>query len=213
MGRRGRGLGDAWPDEAVSVGTRGPARLPNPPPPYPLDRDSETVQTREGPPGRFLSARSFQPCPAPHRPLAQDLAARCARRRSVDRRARQTARSYRATQPSYTTLHRRTQSPSRDGPVRHAATDWPVWPSHQSDARPESRVHAATGHWPAWAAPDNRAIAMAITVCRGRATSRWAARSVHHSQLRRGGDGGAALCGERYSVERDHRPVQRRAAI
>ena len=56
MGRRGRGLGDAWPDEAVSVWTRGPARLPILPPPYPLDRDSETVQTREGPPGRFIGA-------------------------------------------------------------------------------------------------------------------------------------------------------------
>jgi hypothetical protein len=56
MGRRGRGLGDAWPDESVTVWTRGPARLPILPPPYPLDRESDASLAREWPAERFVGA-------------------------------------------------------------------------------------------------------------------------------------------------------------
>ena len=91
MGRRGRGLGDAWPDEAVSVWTRGPARLPILPPPYPLDRDSETVQTREGPPGRFIGAE-FSTVPSTTQTFGPGLGRPVRQAPLVDPRARQTAK-------------------------------------------------------------------------------------------------------------------------
>jgi hypothetical protein len=91
MGRRGRGLGDAWPDEAVSVWTRGPARLPILPPPYPLDRDSETVQTREGPAERFIGAE-FSTVPSTTQTFGPGLGRPVRQAPLVDPRARQTAK-------------------------------------------------------------------------------------------------------------------------
>jgi hypothetical protein len=84
-------LGDAWPDEAVSVWTRGPARLPILPPPYPLDRDSETVQTREGPPGRFIGAE-FSTVPSTTQTFGPGLGRPVRQAPLVDPRARQTAK-------------------------------------------------------------------------------------------------------------------------
>jgi hypothetical protein len=91
MGRRGRGLGDAWPDEAVSVWTRGPARPPILPPPYPLDRDSETVQTREWPAERFVGAE-FSTAPVTTQTFGPGLGRPVRQPPLADPRARQTAR-------------------------------------------------------------------------------------------------------------------------
>jgi hypothetical protein len=89
MGRRGRGLGDAWPDEAVSVWTRGPARLPILPPPYPLDRDSETTQAREWPAERFVGAE-FSTAPTTTQTFGPGLGRPVRQPPSVDPRIRQT---------------------------------------------------------------------------------------------------------------------------
>jgi hypothetical protein len=91
MGRRGRGLGDAWPDEAVSVWTRGPARLPILPPPYPLDRDSETVPAREGPVERFIGAE-FSTAPVTTQSFGPGLGRPLRQPPIVNPRARQTAK-------------------------------------------------------------------------------------------------------------------------
>jgi len=91
MGRRGRGLGDAWPDEAVSVWTRGPARLPILPPPYPLDRDSEIVSTREPPAERFIGAE-FSTAPITTQTFGPGLGRPVRQTPLVDPRARQTAK-------------------------------------------------------------------------------------------------------------------------
>lgn len=91
MGRRGRGLGDAWPDEAVSVWTRGPARLPILPPPYPLDRDSETAQAREGPAERFVGAE-FSTAPSVTQSFGPGLGRPLRQPPSADPRARQTGK-------------------------------------------------------------------------------------------------------------------------
>ena len=201
MGRRVRGLGDAWPDEAVSVWTRGPARLPILPPPYPLDRDSEAIPSTRGA-GRtlhrsgvfLLTSQHTDLWPRTWPPGAPDAADRSA--------CPANGQAHRATEPSNAPLHWRTQSSSGDRPLRDAAADRPVWPPHQSSSWPEPGVCSATSDGPTRAAPCDGTVAMAIAVCCGCATRRWCARRVYRSWSYRGGDGGAALRGERHTVER-----------